>query len=47
MNVTNHVNILGYTYQTKTDPTGNQMGVQRRKVGMFPLLITFGVKFEI
>ena len=47
MNVTNHVNIMGYTYQTKTDPSGNKMGVQRKKVGMFPLLLTFGVKVEI
>jgi hypothetical protein len=47
MNVTNHVNTLGYTYRNKFDPSGNQMGVERRKVGMFPLLITFGVKFEI
>lgn len=47
MNVTNHVNTLGYTYRNKYDPTGNQMGVERRKVGMFPLMLTFGVKFEL
>ena len=46
MNVTNHVNILGYLYRTKIDYSGNRMGVERRKVGMFPIILTFGVKFE-
>ena len=47
MNLTRHLNILSYRYRTKTDPlTGNQLGVQRQPVPMFPLIFTFGVKFE-
>ena len=47
MNLTRHVNILSYRYRTKTDPlTGNQLGVQRQPIPMFPLILTFGVKFE-
>ena len=47
MNLTRHVNILSYRYQTKTDPlTGDQLGVQRQPIPMFPLIFTFGVKFE-
>ena len=47
MNLTRHVNILSYRYRTKTDPlTGNQLGVQRQPIPMFPLVFTFGVKFE-
>ena len=48
MNLTRHLNILSYRYRTKTDPlTGNQLGVQRQPVPMFPLIFTFGVKFEL
>ena len=47
MNLTRHINILSYRYRTKTDPlTGNQLGVQRQPIPMFPLIFTFGVKFE-
>ena len=47
MNLTRHVNILSYRYRTKTDPlSGNQLGVQRQPIPMFPLIFTFGVKFE-
>ena len=47
MNITRHINILSYRYRTKTDPlTGNQLGVQRQPIPMFPLIFTFGVKFE-
>ena len=47
MNFTRHINILSYRYRTKTDPlTGNQLGVQRQPIPMFPLILTFGVKFE-
>ena len=47
MNLTRHVNILSYRYRTKTDPiTGDQLGVQRQPIPMFPLIFTFGVKFE-
>ena len=47
MNLTRHINILSYRYRTKTDPlTGNQLGVQRQPIPMFPLILTFGVKFE-
>ena len=48
MNLTRHINILSYRYRTKTDPlTGNQLGVQRQPIPMFPLIFTFGVKFEL
>ena len=47
MNLTRHLNILIYNYRTKTDPlTGNQLGVQRQPIPMFPLIFTFGVNFE-
>ncbi len=47
MNLTRQINILSYRYRTKTDPlTGNQLGVQRQPIPMFPLILTFGVKFE-
>ena len=47
MNVTKHLNVLSYAYRTKTDPlTGNRIGVERRAVPMFPLIITFGIKFD-
>ncbi len=47
MNLTRHLNILSYNYRTKTDPfTGDQLGVERRATPMFPLIFTFGVKFE-
>ena len=47
MNLTRHLNTLSYAYRTKSDPlTGNQLGVERRPVPMFPLIFTFGIKFE-
>ena len=47
MNVTRHLNQLGYVYRTKRDlQTGNQVGVERRPLPMFPLILTFGIKFE-
>ena len=47
MNVTRHLNVLSYAYRTKTDPwTGNRTGVERRAVPMFPLILTFGIKFD-
>lgn len=47
MNVTQHLNKFFYTYRTKRDfRTGDQVGVERRAVPMFPLIFTFGVKFE-
>ena len=47
MNLTRHLNTLNYTYRTKTDPlTGNRLGVERRSIPMFPLILTFGIKFE-
>ncbi len=47
MNVTKHLNVLSYAYRTKTDPlTGNRIGVERRAVPMFPLIVTFGIKFD-
>jgi len=47
MNVTRHLNVLSYAYRTKTDPfTGNRIGVERRAVPMFPLIVTFGIKFD-
>ena len=47
MNVTRHLNVLSYAYRTKTDPfTGDRIGVERRAVPMFPLIVTFGIKFD-
>ena len=47
MNVTKHLNVLSYAYRTKTDPlTGNRIGVERRAVPMFPLIVTFVIKFD-
>ena len=47
MNVTKHLNVLSYTYRTEIDPfTLDRAGVQRRPIPMFPLIFTFGVKFE-
>ena len=47
MNLTKHLNGLSDAYRTKTDPsTGNRVGVERRAVPMFPLIITFGIKFD-
>ena len=47
MNVTRHLNILSYAYRTKIDPwTGNRTGVERRAIPMFPLIVTFGIKFD-
>ena len=47
MNLTRHLNTLSYAYRTKSDPlTGNQLGVERQPVPMFPLIFTFGIKFE-
>ena len=47
MNVSKHLNIFTYAYQTKRDiNTGDQLGVERRAVPMFPLIFTFGVKFD-
>ena len=47
MNVTKHLNVLSYAYRTEIDPiTLDRAGVQRRPIPMFPLIFTFGVKFE-
>ena len=47
MNLTKHLNVLSYAYRTKIDPiTRDRAGVQRRPLQMFPLIFTFGVKFE-
>ena len=47
INISNHLNVMQYYYRTKIDPnTGNQVGVERRPLQMFPLIITAGVKFE-
>ena len=48
INLSNHINILQYFHRTKTDPnTGDMIGVERRPLQMFPLIITWGIKFEI
>ena len=47
MNLTKHLNVLSYAYRTEVDPiTRDRVGVQRRPLPMFPLIFTFGVKFE-
>ena len=32
--------------QKRDIETGNQVGVERRPLPMFPLILTFGIKFE-
>jgi hypothetical protein len=45
MNLTRHFNVLTYQYRINRDlVTGDQLGVQRRAISMFPLIITLGVK---
>lgn len=45
MNLTRHFNVLTYQYRINRDLlTGDQLGVQRRAISMFPLIITLGVK---
>ena len=46
MNVTRHLNAFSYAYRTKTGMNGDQLGVERRVVPQFPLILTFGVKFD-
>ena len=46
MNVTKHLNAFSYAYRTKTGMNGDQLGVERRVVPQFPLILTFGVKFD-
>ena len=46
MNVTKHLNAFSYAYRTKTGMNGDQLGVERRVVPQFPLIFTFGVKFD-
>ena len=47
MNLTRHLNVLSYIYRTKSDPiTRSRTGVERRAVPMFPLIVTFGIKFD-
>ena len=47
INVSNHINVLQYFHRTKIDPdTGNLIGVERRPIQMFPLIVTAGIKFE-
>ncbi|MBC8346413.1 MAG: TonB-dependent receptor [Candidatus Marinimicrobia bacterium] len=47
MNVTNHINNLFYIYQTNNDLLSNNHGkVQRKAFPMFPLLFTFGVRYD-
>ena len=48
MNLTKHLNPLSYAYRPKVDRlTGNQVGVERRAIPMFPLIFTFGIKIEL
>ncbi|MFH1214629.1 MAG: TonB-dependent receptor [Candidatus Neomarinimicrobiota bacterium] len=47
LNVTNHLNIMTYIYSQKYDDTTEGIkGVRRFGVPMFPIMPTFGVKFE-
>ena len=46
MNVTKHLNAFSYAYRTKIGMNGDQLGVERRVVPQFPLILTFGVKFD-
>jgi len=47
INITNHLNVLGYIYDNKYDnQTGEYIGVQRAEIPMFPIMPTFGIRFE-
>lgn len=47
LNVTNHLNIMTYIYdQKRDDTTWGIKGVRRYGIPMFPIMPTFGVKFE-
>ena len=46
MNLTRHFNVLTYRYRINRDLiSGDQLGVQRQAISMFPLIVTLGVKF--
>lgn len=47
INITNHLNILTYIYDQKYDyETGKVEGIRRFGLPMFPIIPTFGVRFE-
>ena len=47
INVTNHLNVLGYIYNNKyDDSTGEYIGIERIAIPMFTIMPTFGMRFE-
>ncbi|MCH7731443.1 MAG: TonB-dependent receptor [Candidatus Marinimicrobia bacterium] len=47
INVTNHLNTFMYFYEEKYNPRTDQYeGVQQRGIPMFPIIPTFGIRFE-
>jgi len=47
INITNHLNILGYIYNNEYDDhTGEFIGIKRMGIPMFPIMPTFGMRFE-
>ena len=47
VNVTNHVNALTYQYRAKTNRlTGEELGLERAPIPMFPFFVTFGYRIE-
>ena len=48
INVTNHMNPLIYFHQKKYEiNTNDYLGVERVSFPMFPIMPTFGVRFEL
>ncbi len=47
INITNHVNALTYQYRAKSNRfTGEELGLERAPIPMFPLFVTFGYRIE-
>ena len=47
INVTNHLNVLAYFYDNEYDDnTHEYIGIKRIGIPMFPIMPTFGMRFE-
>ena len=47
INITNHLNVLTYITNKKyDDQTGDYVGIKRIGIPMFPIMPTFGMRFE-
>jgi hypothetical protein len=46
INITNHLNVLTYIYDNKYDEYTGEYVIQRSGIPMFPIMPTFGMRFE-